>query len=109
MRLSILTALQLMYFSTNVSFASLPVFLPIILQQMGYSSVNAQGLSAPPYFLAFLVCIGTVWAADRTQQRGFFIIGLSLIGCIGYIILATVELVGARYCKLSANLFSFRV
>ncbi len=33
----------LMYFSCNVSFASLPVFLPAILTSMGYSSINAQG------------------------------------------------------------------
>lgn len=49
--------LALMYFSCNVSFASLPVFLPTILEEMGFSSINAQGLTAPPYFLAFLVTI----------------------------------------------------
>lgn len=89
-----------MYFSTNVSFASLPVFLPIILEELGYSSINAQGLSAPPYFLSFLITVSSVWVADRTQQRGYFIIALSMVGCIGYIILATVESVGARYCML---------
>lgn len=88
-----------MYFSTNVSFASLPVFLPTILEELGYTSVNAQGLSAPPYFLSFLVTIGSVWMADKIQQRAYFIIGLSATGCIGYIILATTESVGARYCR----------
>jgi len=48
----------LMYFSCNVSFSSLPVFLPTILLEMGFSSIDAQGLSAPPYFLSFLVTIG---------------------------------------------------
>ena len=48
----------LMYFSCNVSFSSLPVFLPTIVQEMGFTSVTAQGLSAPPYFVAFLVTIG---------------------------------------------------
>ncbi|TQS31959.1 hypothetical protein Golomagni_07744, partial [Golovinomyces magnicellulatus] len=43
-----------MYFSCNVSFASLPVFLPTILNDMGFSGLEAQGLSAPPYFLSFL-------------------------------------------------------
>lgn len=51
----------LMYFSCNVSFASLPVFLPTILDEMGFTSVTAQGLTAPPYFLAFLVTIGTLF------------------------------------------------
>ncbi|RAL60360.1 hypothetical protein DID88_000136 [Monilinia fructigena] len=39
----------MMYFSCNVSFSSLPVFLPTILNEMGFSAINAQGLSAPPY------------------------------------------------------------
>ncbi|KAI2636770.1 major facilitator superfamily domain-containing protein [Xylaria nigripes] len=87
----------LMYFSCNVSFSSLPVFLPIILENMGFTAINAQGLSAPPYLLAFFVCIGTTWIADKTRQRGYMIIGLSLIGGIGYILLATCKSVGVRY------------
>ncbi|KAK9353239.1 major facilitator superfamily domain-containing protein [Lipomyces doorenjongii] len=70
----------LMYFSCNVSFSSLPVFLPTILTQLGFTSINAQGLSAPPYFLSFLLCIASTWIADRTSQRGLVIIILSCIG-----------------------------
>jgi hypothetical protein len=86
-----------MYFSCNVSFASLPVFLPTILTGMGYSNINAQGLTAPPYFLSFIFCILTTYIADRTKQRGLMIIFLSLIGGTGYIILATVQSTGVRY------------
>ncbi|KAI0129452.1 MFS transporter-like protein [Xylariales sp. AK1849] len=87
----------LMYFSCNVSFSSLPVFLPAILTSMGFTSVNAQGLTAPPYFLSFIICIVTTWIADKTRQRGFMIIALSLIAGVGYILLATVKSVGVRY------------
>lgn len=87
----------LMYFSCNVSFASLPVFLPAILTSMGFTSIHAQGLTAPPYFLAFLVCILTTWIADRTRQRGLMVFGLSIMGGVGYILLATVKSVGVRY------------
>ncbi len=86
-----------MYFSGNVAFSSLPVFLPTILLEMGFSSVNAQGLTAPPFFLSFLVTIGTTYIADRTQQRGIMIAILTATGGIGYIILATTKSVGARY------------
>jgi len=86
-----------MYFSCNVSFSSLPVFLPTILDQMGFSSVNAQGLSAPPYFLAFLVVLLSTWIADRTSQRGFTILLLSLLGAAGYIMLAVSSSTGVRY------------
>ena len=89
--------LPLMCFSCNVSFASLPVFLPTILTTMGFTSIDAQGLTAPPYFLAFLVCIATTYVADRIKQRGLVIAALSIIGGVGYVLLATVKTVAARY------------
>ncbi|KAE8324109.1 major facilitator superfamily domain-containing protein [Aspergillus sergii] len=87
----------LMYFSCNVSFSSLPVFLPTILKDMGFTSINAQGLTAPPYFASFLVTIATTWIADRLQQRGLMLAILSLIGAVGYVLLAVCTSVGARY------------
>ena len=86
-----------MYFSCNVSYSSLPVFLPTIIEAMGFTSVNAQGLSAPPYFVAFIVTISSAWYADRIQQRGLVIVILSLIGSLGYILLAACTFTGARY------------
>lgn len=88
---------KLMYFSCNVSYSSLPVFLPSILKDMGFTSINAQGLSAPPYFLSFLTSVLTPWIADRYQQRGLMIAFLSIVGLIGYILLATCTAVGPRY------------
>ncbi|KAF2853798.1 pantothenate transporter liz1 [Plenodomus tracheiphilus IPT5] len=90
--------LGLMYFSGNVAFSSLPVFLPTILKAMGFTSVNAQGLTAPPFFLSFLTVIATCYIADRTQQRGIVIAILTAIGGAGYVILATSKHVGALYC-----------
>ncbi|EHA19396.1 hypothetical protein ASPNIDRAFT_208615 [Aspergillus niger ATCC 1015] len=87
----------LMYFSCNVSFSSLPVFLPTILEDMGFTAINAQGLTAPPYFASFLVTIATTWLADRLQQRGLVIALSSLVGAIGYVLLATCTSVGVRY------------
>lgn len=98
-----------MYFCANVSYASLPVYLPTILKGMGYSSINAQGLSAPPYFVAFLFALITTYLADKTQQRGLVLIVTSLVGGIGYIVLATVKTVGVRYFATflaSAGVFS---
>jgi MFS transporter, ACS family, DAL5 transporter family protein len=86
-----------MYFSCNVSFSSLPVFLPTILTEMGFSTIHSQGLSAPPYFLAFLVVIYSTYMADRTQKRALTIIILSSIGAAGYIMLAATSATGPRY------------
>ncbi|KZZ91146.1 Major facilitator superfamily domain, general substrate transporter [Moelleriella libera RCEF 2490] len=99
----------LMYFAANVSYASLPVYLPTILHAMGYSSIDAQGLSAPPYFVAFLSALLTTYLADRTQQRGITLIITSLVGGIGYVLLATVKTVGVRYFAVflaAAGVFS---
>jgi hypothetical protein len=86
-----------MYFSTNIGFSSLPVYLPTILSEMGFTAIHAQGLSAPPYFCAFLAVIVSTYLSDKTQQRGLVEIAVSLIGAVGYIILATTTSVGARY------------
>ncbi|KAL9014382.1 MAG: hypothetical protein Q9173_000959 [Seirophora scorigena] len=88
---------QLMYFSTNVGFASLPVFLPTILENVGFSSINAQGLTAPRFSVSFLITIFSVCVAVKTQQRRLTIITTSTIGFIGYILLAAYETVGVRY------------
>lgn len=86
-----------MYFSCNVGFSSLPVFLPTILKDMGFNAIDSQGLTAPPFFLSFLVTIFSTWIADKTQQRGYTIMVLTTLGGIGYILLATVKSVGVRY------------
>ncbi|KAJ8133448.1 hypothetical protein O1611_g169 [Lasiodiplodia mahajangana] len=99
----------LMYFSGNVSYSSLPVFLPTILKDMGYTAIDAQGLSAPPSFAAFLCALMTTWVADKTQQRCLVLFVTSAIGGAGYIVLATVETVGVRYFATflaSAGVFS---
>ncbi|KAL4867286.1 hypothetical protein BDV12DRAFT_171646 [Aspergillus spectabilis] len=87
----------LMYFSCNVSFSSLPVFLPTILEDMGFESIHAQGLTAPPFFVSFIFSIATTWLADRLQQRGLTIVFFSLVGTVGYVLLATCTSVGVRY------------
>jgi cyanate permease len=100
---------KLMYFGANVSFASLPVYLPTILAKIGYSSIHAQGLSAPPYFVAFLFALITTYVADKTQQRGLMIVATSIVGGIGYVILATVVTAGVRYFAVflaAAGVFS---
>jgi hypothetical protein len=73
----------LIYFSCNVSFSSVPVFLPTTIKGMGYSSTNTQALTARPYFLAGVVSILSTYLADCYQQRGIVIIVSSLVGGTG--------------------------
>lgn len=50
---------------------------------MGFDAVDAQGLTAPPFFLSFLITIFSTWVADKTQQRGWTIMLLATIGGTG--------------------------
>jgi MFS family permease len=73
-----------MFFCCNVAFSSMPVFLPTIIRDMGYKSVTAQGLSAPPYLFAFVVVVTTAYYSDRLQSRSAFIVLHSVLATLGY-------------------------
>ena len=84
-------------FCLNTAFGSLPAYLPTILTAMGYTSVNAQGLSACPYLTAYVLCITASFLSDKFRMRGPFIIFFCCAGAIGYILLATIHTTGVRY------------
>jgi len=91
----------LMYFGSNVAFASLPLFSPTIISQMGvFTKVQSQGLSAPPYVICFLMIVLCTSLSDRYKVRGPFIVGEALLAAIGFIILATTTGVASRYFGL---------
>ncbi|EPQ32141.1 uncharacterized protein PFL1_00338 [Pseudozyma flocculosa PF-1] len=89
--------ISVMFFIINVCYSSVPVYLPTLIEEMGYSSINAQGLSAPPYVLAFLLAILFCWISDRAQVRGVFGAGLLVLAAVGYLVLATQTSTAARY------------
>jgi phosphatidylinositol 3,5-bisphosphate 5-phosphatase len=74
-----------MFFSCNVAFSSMPVFLPTIIREMGFSSVVAQALSAPPYLFSFAAVLVTSSLSDRTQIRSSYILFHSLVATSGYL------------------------
>lgn len=70
---------------------------------MGYSSVNAQGLTAPVYFASFLCCLVAAHFSDRFGKRGFLVTGFAAMGAAGYLILTLVQeesRTGARYAGI---------
>ncbi|KAI8663779.1 hypothetical protein NCS57_00980100 [Fusarium keratoplasticum] len=81
----------LIHFCCNYSFAGLANFLPTIVQALGYSSIKAQGLTAPPYAAAFILCIAAAFFSDKFGHRGFVIAGCSAMAGVGYLLLAIVE------------------
>lgn len=92
----------IMYFSVNVSFASLPLFVPTIVSEIGtFTTVQAQGLSAPPYALCFFVILGVCWMTDKFRIKGPFITAAALVAAVGFILLATCKSPVARYIGAS--------
>jgi hypothetical protein len=73
-----------MFFSCNVAFSSMPVFLPTIINQLGYSSLRSQALSAPPYLLSFIIVLLTARASDFYRVRSTFILLHALLAASGY-------------------------
>ncbi|KAI5276432.1 MFS general substrate transporter [Aureobasidium subglaciale] len=76
------------FFSLNVAFSSMPVFAPIIIQNMGYSVIQAQGLAAPPHLFAFVLVLVTSVISDRLRSRSLPIIFHALSAMVGYMLLA---------------------
>ncbi|KAG8525277.1 uncharacterized protein KY384_008921 [Bacidia gigantensis] len=63
------------------------LFLPSIIQGLGYKSTRAQLLSVPPYAAAAVLTISIGYIADRTHQRGLCNMGCALIGITGFAML----------------------
>ncbi|KAF5977766.1 zinc finger protein transcription factor [Fusarium bulbicola] len=98
----------LMYFSCNVCFGSLPLFIPTIISEMGtFNHQESNGLSAPPYALCFVTILACAFASDRAKLRGPFVAAAAIVSTVGYCLLGVCEGVAARYAGvfLSVQIF----
>lgn len=87
-----------MYFACNVSFASLPLFVPTIIAEIGYfPQLQANGLSAPPYLLSFILIIIVCFVSDRLRLRGPLVSFFGFVSAVGFILLATTTSPAPRY------------
>jgi phosphatidylinositol 3,5-bisphosphate 5-phosphatase len=85
----------LMFFSANVAFSSLPVFLPTILRDMSFSPLASQGLAAPPYLCAFGFLLLIAHLSDKIpNSRAWFIIGVATLSSASY---AAIAVAGALH------------
>ena len=90
---------------------TLNLFLPTIINDLGYSTAQAQLLSIPPYLFGFITTMATAVLAERTKRRAPFIIGGSALGIVGYIMLLTSRWTGMSYAGMiaaSAGIFPAR-
>lgn len=90
-----LASLQL--WTVNVGYGSIPIFLPTILKDSGFTAIKAQGYTAPPYLVAWVYTLIAIYVSDRLQHRATFNIVHFAVGAAGYIMLALSESHNVRY------------
>ena len=76
------------FFVGNMVF-SLAYFAPTIIYNMGYSPVQTQLMSVPPYATTFVCSVGIAILSDRWGQRGYSILVSGIIAMVGYMIFLT--------------------
>ena len=76
---------------------SYSLFLPTIINDLGYVALAAQLLTVPPYVAGCISVLAVCWASDRFKLRGAFIIGGCVVAAAGYIMLLAGSSASVRY------------
>jgi sugar phosphate permease len=71
----------------NITVQGLSVFLPTILNDLGWTNTKAQLYSVPPYVCACVVAVTIAYVSDKTKQRGIYLAVFSLIAITGFALL----------------------
>ncbi|KAL5052175.1 hypothetical protein BDW71DRAFT_193582 [Aspergillus fruticulosus] len=88
---------MMIYMGADGCLYAFSLFVPTIINQLGYSGIRSQLLSVPPYAAAALVTVAIGFIADRTRQRGICNILVSFLGITGFAMLLGAKSAGARY------------
>ncbi|KAL0581029.1 hypothetical protein V5O48_001023 [Marasmius crinis-equi] len=93
---------MIIYASFNVGVATVSYFLPTLIKQLGFTSINAQGMTVAPYAAGWFMVFFQAWHSDRTKDRGYHIMLSCAVSFIGYLILSLCadKSVGASYFAL---------
>ena len=73
-----------------------------LIKDLGFSSINAQGLTVAPYVVGWFMVFFQAWHSDRTRDRGWHVMLSCAASVVGYIILviSVRKSVGAAYFAL---------
>jgi MFS family permease len=85
------------YMGLLIPVYGISLFLPTIIQQLGFSAARAQLLTVPPFVAGCACTIIVGFLSDRYKKRGLFIIGGCLVSLVGYIVLYTQSKPGPGY------------
>ncbi|KAK1835689.1 major facilitator superfamily domain-containing protein [Podospora conica] len=77
----------LAFHTTSLPLYTFSLFLPTIINSLGYSTAISQLLTVPPYAFAFITTLTVATVSERLNQRALFIAGSALFAVIGYAVL----------------------
>ncbi|KAK9761097.1 hypothetical protein K7432_014253 [Basidiobolus ranarum] len=75
------------YVGLNVCLSSFSTYLPTIIKAMGFTSLQAELLTIPPYATGCFTLILVSWVSDLIRQRSLCIMATTSIAALGYILL----------------------
>ncbi|KAI8145184.1 major facilitator superfamily domain-containing protein [Fennellomyces sp. T-0311] len=82
---------SLLYICAATPPYSLSMFMPSIVNGMGYHNIMAQVMTVPTYVCAFIWCIANSYDAGRRMERGYHIAVSAALSAIGYILLIALK------------------
>jgi MFS family permease len=80
----------LTFHTLSLPLYTLSLFLPTIIQELGFTAAQAQLLTIPPYAIATGLTVLTAVLSERLKRRAPFIMIPAAVGIVGYIVLLTV-------------------
>jgi len=76
------------YFASSVPFSSLSLFAPSIVDGLGYSSLQAQLMTIPPWAVSYVVTVLVAFSSDRFNARAMHATASMAVAAIGFLVSA---------------------
>ncbi|KAF8755293.1 Major Facilitator Superfamily [Rhizoctonia solani] len=80
------------YLCTAIPLSSLSLFLPTIVSGLGYSGLEAQLFTVPPYACAYVVTLVCAWFGDRHNIRSLVSTCCMFVASISFLVEALCQL-----------------
>ncbi|KAI4603060.1 hypothetical protein KJ359_005850 [Pestalotiopsis sp. 9143b] len=74
--------------TTVLPVTAFTTFLPLVVQGMGYSGIDATLMSVPPFVVGTAGLITIVYSSDRLRERSFHTVFGVMVGIVGCIVMA---------------------
>ncbi|KAF7186673.1 putative transporter [Pseudocercospora fuligena] len=92
--------LGIAFFTSSVAINGFGVFLPTIIQGLGYASIRVNYMTIPVYALGATSLVLNVWLSDKYRKRGIVIMGCCIPVAVGYLICVGTANKGAGYAGM---------